>query len=142
MVIKVILILLIVAVIIFFIVKNIITKEEQPEVQSIAFENRFKVVEIIAGDTFIVSPGWKWNNEIGARIRPDGYNTPEKGDPKFQETKEKLEQLLLNKEIELKKPVMLSYGRLLCDVYLNDKNLKTYFPEYLVKEENPGERNV
>ena len=58
---------------------------------------------------------------------------PEKGDPKFQETSDHLKQLLLNKEVELKKPVMLSYGRLLCDVYLNDKNLKTYFPEYITE---------
>jgi len=110
-----------------------ITKKEQPKVQSITFENRFKVVEIIDGDTFIISPGWKWNNEIGARIRPTGYDTPEKGEPQFQETKEKLEQLLLNKEVELKNPVKLSYGRLLCDIYLNGRNLKTFFPKYLTE---------
>jgi len=119
MVVKIIIILLIV-IIIFFIIKKTGTKKEKPEVQSIAFENKFKVVEIIDGDTFIVSP----------------YNTPEKGDPMFQETSDKLQQLLLNKEVELKNPVMLSYGRLLCDVYLDNRNLKTFFPEYLVKEEN------
>ena len=71
-----ILILLILIPICYLIIKKLQVTKEQPEVQSIAFENKFKVVEIIDGDTFIVSPGWKWNNEIGARIRPTGYDTP------------------------------------------------------------------
>jgi len=115
---------------IYFIVKLITSKKEIPTFQSIDFETRFTVTEIIDGDTFKISPGWKWNKEKGDTIRPTGYNTPEQGNPGYQETKEKLEQLLLNKEVELKKPVKLSYNQLLCNVYFNGKNLAEFFPDY------------
>ncbi len=39
----------------------------------------FKVTEIIDGDTFAVSPQWKWNGTSGDRVRPTGYDAPEKG---------------------------------------------------------------
>ena len=104
-------------VILALIIKNL-TKEPKEEYQSIDFNIRFKVTEIIDGDTFKVSPGWKWNNERGDIIRPSGYNTPEQGEPNYQEPKEKLTELILNKEVELK-PIKLSYNRLLCEVFID-----------------------
>lgn len=90
----------------------------------------FKVIEIIDGDTFKVSPNWKWNNETGDTIRPNGYNTPEKGEAGFEQAKQKLSRLINGKEVELKNAITLTYGRLLCDVYIDGKNLKDYFQEY------------
>jgi len=90
----------------------------------------FKVKEVIDGDTFTVNPGWKWEEQSGDIIRPIGFNTPEKGKAGYAEAKRKLSNLLLNKEVELKNPVKLTYGRLLCDVYIGGKNLKNHFPEY------------
>ena len=37
----------------------------------------FSVTSIIDGDTFAVSPEWKWNGETGTRVRPAGYDAPE-----------------------------------------------------------------
>ncbi len=37
----------------------------------------FSVTSIIDGDTFAVSPEWKWNGETGTRVRPAGYNAPD-----------------------------------------------------------------
>lgn len=90
----------------------------------------FKVIEVIDGDTFRVSPNWKWNDEKGDIVRPNGYNTPEKGEVGYESTKNKLERLILGKNVELKNVIKLTYGRLLCDVYIGGENLASYFPEY------------
>ncbi len=90
----------------------------------------FKVTKVIDGDTFEVSPNWKWNNETGSVVRPNGYNTPETGEQGYQAAKDKLSGLILNKEVELVKAITFTYGRLLCDVEYNGKNLADYFPEY------------
>jgi endonuclease YncB( thermonuclease family) len=135
MMIKITLILIAATLITAAIVYLLKTKETVPEnYQSITFENVFKVTEIVDGDTFKIDPGWKWNGKTGNTIRPLGYDTPEKGEPEFNETTEKLKQLLLNQEVELKNPIKLSYDRLLCDVYFKNKNLADFFPEYLAEE--------
>ena len=90
----------------------------------------FKVTKVIDGDTFEVSPDWEWNNESGSVVRPNGYNTPEEGEQGYQAAKDKLSDLILNKEVELVKKIKLTYGRLLCDVEYNGKNLADSFPEY------------
>ncbi len=90
----------------------------------------FKVTKVIDGDTFEVSSGWKWNNESGTVVRPNGYNTPEEGKQGYDAAKDKLSNLILNKEVELVKAIKVTYERLLCDVEYNGKNLADYFPEY------------
>lgn len=90
----------------------------------------FKVIEVIDGDTFRVSPNWKWNGEVGNKIRPIGYNTPEEGSPDYQSAKDKLKKLIHGEEVELKNVVKFTFDRLLCDVYYNGKNLANYFPKY------------
>jgi len=90
----------------------------------------FKVIKIIDGDTFEVSPKWKWNNQEGNIVRANGYDTPEEGQPGYQAAKDKLTRLILGKEVELKNPIKITYGRLLCDVYYQGKNLVDYLPEY------------
>lgn len=90
----------------------------------------FKVTEVMDGDTFRVSPNWKWNNKEGDIVRPKGYNAPEEGQPGYQTAKKKLEKLISGKSVELKNPTNITYGRLLCDVYIGEKNLASFFPEY------------
>jgi len=87
----------------------------------------FKVIRIIDGDTFEVSPNWQWENQEGNIVRPRGYDTPEEGQPGYKIAKDKLTKLILNKEVELKNPVKLTYSRLLCDVYYQGKRLAEYF---------------
>lgn len=47
----------------------------------------FIVSEAIDGDTFKVKNGWKWNEKRGDAVRPTGYNTPERGEPWYEQTK-------------------------------------------------------
>ena len=77
----------------------------------------FKVTKVIDGATFEVSPNWKWNKQEGNVVRPTGYNIPEEGKPGYQAAKDKLTELILGEEVELKNAIKITYGRLLCDVY-------------------------
>ena len=90
----------------------------------------FQVTKVIDGDTFEVSPKWNWNGKAGNIVRPTGYNTPEEGKQGYNAAKERLAKLILGKEVILKNAVELSYGRLLCDVEYNGRNLADNFPEY------------
>jgi len=90
----------------------------------------FRVVTVIDGDTFTVSPNWQFNGQSGDTVRANGYNTPEEGQPGYQTAKTKLKNLIEGKQVELRNYITLTYGRLLCDVYYNGKNLKDYFREY------------
>jgi len=87
----------------------------------------YKVTKIVDGDTFEVSPNWEWEGQEGSVVRPRGYDTPERGQPGYEAAKEKLAGLILNKEVELKNPIKLTYYRLLCDVFYRGKNLAEYF---------------
>ena len=91
----------------------------------------FKVISVTDGDTFQVSPNWEWKGQTGNIVRPLGYDTPEIGQPGYQAAKDKLTKLIDGKEVELRNAVKITYGRLLCDVYLNNVNIATYFPEYI-----------
>ncbi len=88
------------------------------------------VSRIIDGDTFQVTPNWKWGFKYGDRVRPTGYNTPERGQPGFESATLKLKKLILGQKVRLWNPVKLSYGRLLCQVYFQGRELSTFFPEY------------
>lgn len=88
---------------------------------------KHKVTRIIDGDTFEVLPNWEFEGKTGDVVRPRGYDTPERGQSGYQEAKDKLTSLILGKEVELEDPIKLTYGRLLCDVYYQDRNLAGYF---------------
>ena len=90
----------------------------------------FEVKEIIDGDTFVVSKGWTWDGKTGDRVRPAGYDTPEKGEPGYEAAKSKLAQLILGKTGELGKVHVIDRGRIVCEVVFKGKNLADYFPEY------------
>lgn len=90
----------------------------------------FKVTNVIDGDTFDVSPQWKWNGQNGSRIRPTGYDAPELQAYGGQAAKDKLTRLVLGKSVELRAAHRIDRGRLVCDVYFGGNNLADYFPEY------------
>jgi len=93
----------------------------------------FTVTEVIDGDTFRVKPPWKWKNKTGDIVRPTGYNTPEEGEPRYEEAKRRLIDLILNKKVEVTNPKTIDdYDRLVADAYYNGKNLADYFPEYRI----------
>jgi len=91
----------------------------------------FTVSEIIDGDTFKVQGGWKWNEKKGDTVRPTGYNTPEKGKPGYEQAKQKLKDLILEKTVDIRSAKTVDeWGRLVADVYYSGKNLADYFSEY------------
>lgn len=92
--------------------------------------SQFKVIEVIDGDTFEVSPGWSWNRSEGYRVRPTGYDAPELGSLAGAEAKDKLIKLILDKNIDLGTAYKIDRGRIVCDVFFNGRKLAAYFPEY------------
>jgi endonuclease YncB( thermonuclease family) len=92
--------------------------------------SNFTVTNIIDGDTFDVTPTWRWEGQSGQRVRPTGYNAPEINTYGGERTKEKLRELINGKAVELRTAYKIDRGRLVCDVFYQGKNLAEYFPEY------------
>ncbi len=90
----------------------------------------FRVVNIVDGDTFDVSPQWRWNGSSGERVRPTGYDAPELPSLMGQTAKDKLTRLISGEMVELRAAYRIDRGRLVCDVYFKGNNLADYFPEY------------
>lgn len=90
----------------------------------------FTVTSIIDGDTFEVSPQWKWNGDTGTQVRPTGYDAPELHAYGGQVAKDKLSRLIYRQQVELRTAHKIDRGRLVCEVYFGNKNLANYFPEY------------
>ena len=88
----------------------------------------FSVVNIIDGDTFDVSPQWRWNGQDGSRVRPTGYDAPELQSYGGQAAKEKLTRLILGENVDLRSAHRIDRGRLVSDVYFKGNNLAEYFP--------------
>lgn len=90
----------------------------------------FTVTSIIDGDTFEVSPQWRWNEVTGDRVRPAGYDAPELQGYRGQAAREKLSRLICGKEVELRTAYRIDHGRLVCEVFFQNINLAEYFPEW------------
>jgi len=99
-----------------------------PERSNIMAE--FTVTSVIDGDTFDVSPDWKWNGQTGSRVRPTGYDAPELHAVGGQAAKDKLSGLILGKKVVLGTAHTIDRGRLVCDVFFNGRNLADYFPDF------------
>ena len=90
----------------------------------------FKVTSIIDGDTFDVSPQWKWNGQTGTRVRPAGYDALELHAYGGQAVKDKLSRLIYGQQVELRTAHKVDRGRLVCEVFFRNQNLADYFPKY------------
>ena len=55
----------------------------------------FTVTCVVDGDTFDVTPQWRWNGQTGKRVRPTGYDAPELHSTGGQAAKAKLSRLIL-----------------------------------------------
>lgn len=82
--------------------------------KALGLQEKATVVRVIDGDTFEI--------ENGQKVRLIGINAPEKNRPYFEEAKQKLTDLVLGREVVLKKDISETdkYNRLLRYVYLND----------------------
>jgi len=90
----------------------------------------FRVTSIIDGDTYEVSPEWKWNGETGTRVRPAGYDIPELQTAKGQKAKDSLSKLIIGQPVELKTDYKVDRGQLICEGFFGNKDLAEFFPEY------------
>lgn len=91
----------------------------------------FKVTSVIDGDTFDVSPSWKWKmnsgeTATGERVRIAGFDAPETGTLAGNFATAQLKNLIEGKDVELRKAVSLSYGRIVCEVFLNGTNIANH----------------
>jgi len=85
----------------------------------------FTVTKVIDGDTFDVRPAWKLKDGKGGnRVRIASFNATEASDWGGKTATQKLKNLIEGEEVELKNPVNISYGRLVCDVFINGKDIK------------------
>ncbi len=89
----------------------------------------FNVTSIIDGDTFEVSPQWKWNGTTGTRVRPTGYNAPELHTFGGQAAKNSLSKLIHGQQVELRTAHRIDRGRLVCDVFFGNRNLSDFFSD-------------
>lgn len=91
----------------------------------------FKVTNIISGNVIKVE-SWNWRETDGTLVEIFGYRQPTPGSSETL-AKSKLEVLLLNNEVELKKArdiKDLPDGKcIVCSVFLNDIDISEYFPE-------------
>ncbi len=85
------------------------------------------VTKVIDGDTIVVN---------GESVRLLSIDTAEKGEKCFKEAKERLEQLILNKEVILEKEEKDKdqYKRLLRHIFIEETNGEVYVNLLLVKE--------
>ena len=90
----------------------------------------FKVIGVIDGDTFEVSPEGKWNGQTGSRVRPAGYDAPELHEHGGEAARAKLSRLISGEQVDLQAAYKIDHGRLVCEVYHRNRNLKDYFPDY------------
>ena len=90
----------------------------------------FTVTQIVDGDTFDVSPSWVWRGQTGSRVRPAGYDAPEIGTPFSALATTRLRRLIAGKTVELRDAHTFDRGRLVCEVYVDGKNLAVHFPAY------------
>lgn len=101
----------------------------------------FKVIDIIDGETIKLASNFKWNSPhgrimVGNTVKINGYNLPPKDTFAYNYVKEKLELLLKNKMVVLKNPILfkgLEGESIICDVFIDNINVVSYFPEYKIK---------
>ncbi len=97
--------------------------------------HNFKVIYIVDGDTFDIEPKWKFEGKSGSRVRPAGYDAPELGGIAAAAARSWLTELLLNKTVQLGEVHGIHFGRLVCDVFIDGRNLVEYYEDYKDNED-------
>ena len=84
---------------------------------------QFYVDRVIDGDTFNVQNGWSYNGRTGSKVRIADFYAPELHESGGQAAKDLLSRYVLHKHVELKSAQGFSYERLVCDVFVDGKNV-------------------
>jgi len=97
-------------------------------------EKLFEVTKILDGNTFEVTPFWKWRNENGVIVSAMGYQAPVAGEPDYEEIKSRLMGLLFGERVTLKNAVAIKNDALVCEVHIHGRNLAEHFPGYRISK--------
>lgn len=89
----------------------------------------FKVVAVIDGNTFEVSPKWEFGDETGDLVQVKGYTAPKSGKGAMA-VEQKLSGLIHNKKVELGSPDGVQDNKLVCEVYYRGVNIAEYLSAY------------
>ena len=93
-----------------------------------------KVTNVKNGEMFSVEPFWETENRKGKNVIIKNYSTPSIIQPGYLEAKQKLKELILHKEIELKNPEHLHTDAAMFDVYFDGKHINEHLPEYHINK--------
>jgi len=82
-----------------------------------------KVTKVLDGDTFLT-------NRRKYPVRLDGLDTPEKGQPGYQKAKQKLEKLILDKEVTIETIARDKYRRPVAKVKVGIQSVNRIMKKY------------
>ena len=88
-----------------------------------------KVTNIVTADTFEVFPPWRWEGQSGIKVRVAGIVAPIEGEVGYEKAKAKLKSAVEGREVELMNETGVDYDKLVCDVYVDGKNVADYLPQ-------------
>jgi endonuclease YncB( thermonuclease family) len=88
------------------------------------------VFSVVDGRTFEVTPAWRWMDRTGTYVQATGYEPPALSEEGGREAREKLTDLVLGRQVELRKAHEVHRGVLICDVYLRGTCLAEFFREF------------
>ncbi len=88
-----------------------------------------KVTNIVTADTFEVFPPWRWEGQSGIKVRVAGIVAPVEGEKGYEKAKAKLKSAVEGREVELMNETGVDYDKLVCDVYVDGKNVADYLPQ-------------
>jgi endonuclease YncB( thermonuclease family) len=85
-----------------------------------------KVTNILTADTFEVFPPWRWEGQSGIKVKVAGIEVPYEGEAGYEKAMAKLKSAVEGREVELRNEKEVDYDRLVCDVYVDGKNVADY----------------
>ena len=85
-----------------------------------------KVTKVVTADTFEVFPPWRWEGQSGIKVRVAGIEAPREGEVGYEKAKAQLKATVEGKKAELKNMKEVDFDRLVCDVYVDSKNVLKY----------------
>lgn len=95
----------------------------------------YEVVNVIDTNLIEVKPSWTWFEVSGNIVKINGYNIRLNNQVDMQPfirklIMKRLRTLLDGKKVKLSNPTSVEQDILICEVYLDDVNIASYFPDY------------
>lgn len=81
------------------------------------------MTKVVTADTFEVFPPWRWEGQSGIKVRVAGIEAPREGEVGYEKAKAWLKSAIEGKQAELKNIKEVDFDRLVCDVYVDNKNI-------------------